>query len=148
MQRLWSRIINIVAAVGLAGIVWTAGIWYQYQANLPRQPEPTLGPIYPLNVHGIVVVVHTWKESSGEEIQPYPWIVHCCSETGTGLVFLPDHGVLVVLCVAISSIRICGSTLRRGLCGDAFTRQAPGQHRVELIDTVLAPLRLLRSWEL
>jgi hypothetical protein len=45
----------VLGVVGLAGIVWTAAIWFQYQTTLPRQPDVLAGRLYPLNVHGIVV---------------------------------------------------------------------------------------------
>jgi hypothetical protein len=55
IERSWKRAGIIVGLIGLAGILWTSSIWYQYQRTLPRYPDPAAGRVYPLNVHGIVV---------------------------------------------------------------------------------------------
>jgi hypothetical protein len=38
-----------------AGALWAAYLDFQYQATLPRHPDPAVGNVYPLNVHGIIV---------------------------------------------------------------------------------------------
>jgi hypothetical protein len=55
--------------IGLVGISWTAGIWYQYQRTLPRHPDPETGCIYPLNVHGIVVYQTLDERNWLDEVQ-------------------------------------------------------------------------------
>lgn len=53
--RVWKVIAIALFLIGLAGWIWNASIWYQYQSTLPRQPNPASGNVYPLNVHGIGV---------------------------------------------------------------------------------------------
>ena len=55
IEQLWKRAGIIIGLTGLAGIMSTISIWYQYQTTLPRHPDVTAGRVYPLNVHGIVV---------------------------------------------------------------------------------------------
>lgn len=55
LERAFRTVGVLLGVVGLAGILWTASIWYQYQRTLPRQPDALAGRVYPLNVHGIVV---------------------------------------------------------------------------------------------
>jgi hypothetical protein len=55
IKKFWSVVIISTWLLGVVGLAWTAGIWYQYQLNLPRRAEPANGRSYPLNVHGIVV---------------------------------------------------------------------------------------------
>jgi hypothetical protein len=58
-----------IGFVGLAGILWTSSIWYQYQRTLPRRPDPVAGRVYPLNVHGIVVYQTRDERKWLDEIQ-------------------------------------------------------------------------------
>jgi len=69
VERLWKRAGIIVGLIGLAGIVWTASIWYQYQRLLPRHPDPVAGRVFPLNVHGIVVYETRDERNWLDEIQ-------------------------------------------------------------------------------
>jgi hypothetical protein len=55
--------------IGLAGIVWTSSLWYEYQRTLPRHSELSVGRIYPLNVHGIVVYQTREERNRLAEIQ-------------------------------------------------------------------------------
>jgi hypothetical protein len=69
IERLWKRAGIVVGLIGLAGIVWTASIWYRYQRTLPRHPDPVVGRVYPLNVHGIVVYQTGDERNWLDEIQ-------------------------------------------------------------------------------
>jgi hypothetical protein len=55
--------------LGLAGILWTSAIWFNYQRILLRRPDEPVGRIYPLNVHGIVVYQTREERDWREEIQ-------------------------------------------------------------------------------
>ena len=67
--RWWKRGGILVGLIGLAGIVWTASLWFEYQRTLPRHPDPVLGRVYPLNVHGIVVYQTRAERNRLDEIQ-------------------------------------------------------------------------------
>ena len=58
-----------IGFVGLAGILWTSSLWYQYQSTLPRRPDPVAGRVYPLNVHGIVVYQTRDERNRLDEVQ-------------------------------------------------------------------------------
>src|SRR5271154_1867989 len=60
----------LLGLIGLAGILWTTSIWYQYQRTLPRHPDVIAGRVYPLNVHGIVVY-QTSKERDWRDTVQY-----------------------------------------------------------------------------
>jgi hypothetical protein len=55
--------------IGLAGIVWTSSLWYEYQRTLPRHPDTAAARLYPLNVHGIVVYQTRDERNWLDEIQ-------------------------------------------------------------------------------
>jgi hypothetical protein len=67
--RLWKSGMTLLAAAGLAGMLWSYNIWYQYQRTLPRHLDQTAGRIYPLNVHGIVVYQTSQENHWRQEIQ-------------------------------------------------------------------------------
>jgi hypothetical protein len=58
-----------IGLLGLAGILWTSAIWFNYQRILPRRPDEAVGRIYPLNVHGIVVYQTREERNRREKIQ-------------------------------------------------------------------------------
>jgi hypothetical protein len=69
IERLWKRAGIITGMIGLAGILWTSSLWYEYQKTLPRHPDPVAGRVYPLNVHGIVVYQTRDERNWLDEIQ-------------------------------------------------------------------------------
>ena len=69
VQVIWKRIGIILGWIGLAGIVWTAGLWTQQLRTLPRTPEPKMGKIYPRNIHGIVVYQTRHERNQLDAIQ-------------------------------------------------------------------------------
>ena len=69
MWTWWKRVAITISMIGLAGILWTSSIWYDYQKTLPRRPDPVAGRLYPLNVHGIVVSQTLNERNWLDEIQ-------------------------------------------------------------------------------
>jgi len=69
IERLWKRAGIIAGLIGLAGVVWTSSLWYEYQKTLPRRPDSLAGRVYPLNVHGIVVYQTRDERDRLREIQ-------------------------------------------------------------------------------
>jgi hypothetical protein len=69
VERLWKRAGITAGVIGLAGIVWTSSIWFEYQRTLPRRPDLVAGRVYPLNVHGIVVYQTRDERNWLDEIQ-------------------------------------------------------------------------------
>jgi len=69
MWTCWKRVAIAIGLIGLAGILWTSSIWYEYQRALPRHPDPVTGHVYPLNVHGIVVYQTRDERNRLAEIQ-------------------------------------------------------------------------------
>jgi len=55
LKRVFRIVGSLLGVLGLAGIIWTAQIWSQYQRTLPHEPDVHAGRVYALNVHGIVV---------------------------------------------------------------------------------------------
>jgi hypothetical protein len=69
IERVWRRTATIGCMIGLAGILWTSCLWYEYQRTLPRRPDPVTRRVYPLNVHGIVVYQTRDERNWLDEIQ-------------------------------------------------------------------------------
>jgi hypothetical protein len=68
-QRIWKRVGLSIGFAGLAGIVWTAGLWNLQLETLPRIPNQETGRIYPRNIHGIVVYQTRAENDRLESIQ-------------------------------------------------------------------------------
>jgi hypothetical protein len=69
MWTWWKRVAIAIGLIGLAGILWTSSIWYDYQRALPRHPDPLAGRVYPLNAHGIIVYQTREERNWLDEIQ-------------------------------------------------------------------------------
>lgn len=54
-RRMWRAVSILLMGPALAVWLYTGVIWNRYLDTLPRSPEPAIGRIYPLNIHGIVV---------------------------------------------------------------------------------------------
>jgi hypothetical protein len=69
LRTIWKHVGMIIGFVGLAGIVWTAGLWNLQLKTLPRVPNQKVGRIYPRNIHGIVVYQTRAENDRLETIQ-------------------------------------------------------------------------------
>jgi hypothetical protein len=54
---------------GLAGCLWTFGMWNYQLDTLPRPPNPARGSIYPRNIHGVIVYQTLSERDRLERIQ-------------------------------------------------------------------------------
>jgi len=46
------RVFFIFGCCGVAWACWYYMLWYHYYDILPRSPQPSIGRIYPINMHG------------------------------------------------------------------------------------------------
>ena len=63
-ERLWKWVTGAMALAGLAGWIWSTNLYYVYQRTLPRQPDPAIGRIYPLNIYGPEVYLTRKEQDS------------------------------------------------------------------------------------
>lgn len=46
------RVFFLFGCCGVAWACWFYMLWYHYYDILPRSPQPSIGRIYPINMHG------------------------------------------------------------------------------------------------
>jgi hypothetical protein len=85
LERALRTIGVLLGVVGLAGILWTSSIWYQYQRTLPRHPDVLTGRVYPLNVHGIVVYQTSKERNWRDTIQYFSITLFAASGLAAGV---------------------------------------------------------------
>ena len=54
-RKVWTRVALALALPGLPGWIYSTSIWGEYLHTLPRSPDPSVGRVFALNIHGIVV---------------------------------------------------------------------------------------------
>ncbi len=69
LQKLCKRVGVALGCLGLAGFIWTAGLWNQQLNTLPRSANPIDGRIYARNIHGVVVYQTRSERDNLERIQ-------------------------------------------------------------------------------
>ena len=75
--KLWKTLAIALMAMGLLGQVWTLGAWNRYATELPHSPNPEIGRVYRLALHGFVVYQTEREHSIYWGVENWSWGIFC-----------------------------------------------------------------------
>lgn len=53
-SKLRQRVARVLSAAAIVGGLLSLYPWFYYYGNLPRSPQPDVGRVYPINMHGVI----------------------------------------------------------------------------------------------